>query len=154
MYKRQNNYGPHQHTEKLIPLLISNCLNWKKLPIYGDGKNIRDWLFVEDHCEAICEVLDKGKVGETYNIGGNNQTSNIEIAQKICSILDKLSPNKKGDYSQLIEFVKDRPGHDFRYNLDTSKIKKELNWQPSETFDSGLEKTVSWYFEKYISGEK
>jgi len=149
-----NNYGPYQHTEKLIPLLISNCLNWKKLPIYGDGKNIRDWLYVEDHCEAICEVLDKGKVGETYNIGGNNQTSNIEITKKICSILDNLSPNKKGDHSQLIEFVKDRPGHDFRYNLDTSKIKKELNWQPSETFDSGLEKTVSWYFEKYISVEK
>ena len=149
-----NNYGPNQHTEKLIPLLINNCLNWNKLPIYGDGKNIRDWLFVEDHCDAICEVLEKGKVGETYNIGGNNQTSNFEIARKICSILDMLSPNEKGDHSQLIEFVGDRPGHDFRYNLDISKIRKELDWQPLETFDSGLEKTVTWYLEKHNRNEK
>tara|TARA_B100000989_G_scaffold126381_1_gene93731 strand:+ start:487 stop:1482 length:996 start_codon:yes stop_codon:yes gene_type:complete len=145
-----NNYGPHQHTEKLIPLLISNCLNWKKLPIYGDGKNIRDWLFVTDHCEAIGKILEDGKVGETYNIGGNNQTSNLEIALKICIILDRLSPNKKGNHSELIEFVEDRPGHDFRYNLDTSKIEKELNWKPAETFDSGLEKTIKWYLHKNL----
>ena len=115
---------------------------------------IKQCIFVNKLYKFLFNVLKKGTIGETYNIGGNNQTSNIEITQKICSILDKLSPNKKGNHSQLIEFVQDRPGHDFRYNLDTSKIKKELNWQPSETFDSGLEKTVSWYFEKYISGEK
>ena len=143
-----NNYGPHQFPEKLIPLLIHNCLNNKKLPIYGKGQNIRDWLYVEDHCEAIKEVLLKGSIGETYNIGGNNEKTNIEIVKTVCSTLDEIKPRKNNSsYKELITFVEDRPGHDFRYSLDISKIKKELNWQPQETFESGIRKTILWYLE-------
>ena len=143
-----NNYGPHQFPEKLIPLLIHNCLNNKKLPIYGKGENVRDWLYVEDHCEAIKEVLVKGSIGETYNIGGNNEKTNIEIAETVCSALDEIKPRKNNSsYKELITFVEDRPGHDFRYSLDISKIKKELNWQPQETFESGIRKTILWYLE-------
>ena len=143
-----NNYGPHQFPEKLIPLLIHNCLNNKKLPIYGKGENVRDWLYVEDHCEAIKEVLVKGSIGETYNIGGNNEKTNIEIVKTVCSTLDEIKPRKNNSsYKELITFVEDRPGHDFRYSLDISKIKKELNWQPQETFGSGIRKTILWYLE-------
>ena len=143
-----NNYGPHQFPEKLIPLLIHNCLNNKKLPIYGNGENVRDWLYVEDHCEAIKEVLVKGSIGETYNIGGNNEKTNIEIVKTVCSTLDEIKPRKNNSsYKELITFVEDRPGHDFRYSLDISKIKKELNWQPQETFESGIRKTILWYLE-------
>ncbi len=144
-----NNYGPNQHEEKLIPLIIKNCLEYKDLPIYGDGQNIRDWLYVDDHCEAIRQVLDRGETGHTYNIGGNNQTTNLDIVNIICKLLDDLKPNDKGSYSNLITFVNDRPGHDFRYSLDTTKIEKKLNWFPSETFESGLRKTVKWYLSKY-----
>ena len=143
-----NNYGPHQFPEKLIPLLIHNCLNNKKLPIYGKGENVRDWLYVEDHCEAIKEVLVKGLIGETYNIGGNNEKTNIEIVKTVCSTLDEIKPRKNNSsYKELITFVEDRPGHDFRYSLDILKIKKELNWQPQETFESGIRKTILWYLE-------
>jgi len=143
-----NNYGPHQFPEKLIPLLIHNCLNNKKLPIYGKGENVRDWLYVEDHCEAIKEVLVKGSIGESYNIGGNNEKTNIEIVKTVCSTLDEIKPRKNNSsYKELITFVEDRPGHDFRYSLDISKIKKELNWQPQETFESGIRKTILWYLE-------
>ena len=143
-----NNYGPHQFPEKLIPLLIHNCLNNKKLPIYGKGENVRDWLYVEDHCEAIKEVLVKGSIGETYNIGGNNEKTNIEIVKTVCSTLDEIKPRKNNSsYKELITFVEDRPGHDFRYSLDISKIKKEMNWQPQETFESGIRKTILWYLE-------
>ena len=143
-----NNYGPHQFPEKLIPLLIHNCLNNKKLPIYGKGENVRDWLYVEDHCEAIKEVLVKGSIGETYNIGGNNEKTNIELVKTVCSTLDEIKPRKNNSsYKELITFVEDRPGHDFRYSLDISKIKKELNWQPQETFESGIRKTILWYLE-------
>ena len=143
-----NNYGPHQFPEKLIPLLIHNCLNNKKLPIYGKGENVRDWLYVEDHCEAIKEVLVKGSIGQTYNIGGNNEKTNIEIVKTVCSTLDEIKPRKNNSsYKELITFVEDRPGHDFRYSLDISKIKKELNWQPQETFESGIRKTILWYLE-------
>ena len=143
-----NNYGPHQFPEKLIPLLIHNCINNKKLPIYGKGENVRDWLYVEDHCEAIKEVLVKGSIGETYNIGGNNEKTNIEIVKTVCSTLDEIKPRKNNSsYKELITFVEDRPGHDFRYSLDIFKIKKELNWQPQETFESGIRKTILWYLE-------
>ena len=143
-----NNYGPHQFPEKLIPLLIHNCLNNKKLPIYGKGENVRDWLYVQDHCEAIKKVLVNGSIGETYNIGGNNEKTNIEIVKTVCSTLDEIKPRKNNSsYKELITFVEDRPGHDFRYSLDISKIKKELNWQPQETFESGIRKTILWYLE-------
>ena len=144
-----NNYGPHQHQEKLIPLIITNALENKKLPIYGDGKNIRDWLYVEDHCEAIIKILENGKPGETYNIGGSCEKNNLEVVSEICKILDSIKPKQDGSsYKEQIEFVKDRPGHDFRYSLDTSKIKKDFNWKPKESFSSGLEKTVQWYLDK------
>ena len=144
-----NNYGPHQHQEKLIPLIITNALENKNLPIYGDGKNIRDWLYVEDHCEAIIKILENGKPGETYNIGGSCEKNNLEVVSEICKILDSIKPKQDGSsYKEQIEFVKDRPGHDFRYSLDTSKIKKDFNWKPKESFSSGLEKTVHWYLDK------
>ena len=144
-----NNYGPHQHQEKLIPLIITNALENKNLPIYGDGKNIRDWLYVEDHCEAIIKILENGNPGETYNIGGSCEKNNIEVVSEICKILDSIKPKQDGSsYKEQIEFVKDRPGHDFRYSLDTSKIKKDFNWKPKESFSSGLEKTVQWYLDK------
>ena len=143
-----NNYGPYQFPEKLVPLIISNCVDEKSLPIYGDGQNIRDWLYVKDHCSALYQILKKGKIGEKYNIGGNNEITNIEIAKTICSIMDKIKPlSKEKKYSQLITFVKDRPGHDFRYAVDSSKLKNDLGWEPHENFKSGIKKTVNWYIE-------
>ena len=143
-----NNYGPYQFPEKLIPLMIINCLSNKSLPVYGKGENIRDWLYVEDHCKAINLILQEGAIGDTYNIGGNNEISNLNIVESICTILDKLKPSNSGkSYNQMISFVKDRPGHDFRYAINTTKIKKDLNWEPKETFDSGLIKTIKWYLE-------
>lgn len=139
-----NNYGPLQFPEKLIPLVILNALNNKALPIYGDGKQIRDWLFVMDHCNALNTILEKGVLGETYNIGGESEKTNLEIVEKICAILDELKP-KKESYKKQIQFIKDRPGHDRRYAMDISKIKKELGWQPQENLESGLNKTIRWY---------
>jgi dTDP-glucose 4,6-dehydratase len=141
-----NNYGPYQFPEKLIPLIISNALANKSLPIYGDGMNIRDWLYVSDHCAAIRTVLAKGKVGETYNIGGCNEKNNLEVVNTICEILDELQPAGQSRKS-LITFVKDRPGHDRRYAIDARKIERELNWKPKESFESGIYKTVKWYLE-------
>ena len=144
-----NNYGPHQHEEKLIPLVITKALKNENLPIYGDGKNIRDWLYVEDHCEAIMKILESGKPGETYNIGGNCEKSNLEVVDEICKILDSKNPKQNGSsYSEQIKFVKDRPGHDFRYSLDIAKIENNLNWRPKESFASGLAKTVQWYLDR------
>ena len=143
-----NNYGPYQFPEKLIPLMILNCLSEKKLPLYGDGKNIRDWLFVEDHCDAIYSVLKNGDPGDTFNIGGENEIQNIYIVETICKIMDELKPRiDGGKYSELIIHVKDRPGHDFRYAIDSSKIKEQLNWQPKESFESGIRKTIKWYLD-------
>ena len=140
-----NNYGPYQFPEKLIPLMILNCLSWKPLPIYGDGSNIRDWLYVNDHCKAIKIVFENGKIGETYNIGGNNEIKNIDIVNSICEILDELVPSNKGKYNNLITFVEDRPGHDFRYAINSEKIQKNLGWYPSESFNTGIKKTIEWY---------
>jgi dTDP-glucose 4,6-dehydratase len=143
-----NNYGPRQFPEKLIPLMILNALEGKPLPVYGDGQNVRDWLFVGDHCAALQAVLEKGRSGETYNIGGKCEIKNLDLVRRLCAILDRLSPsNKIPTYASLISFVADRPGHDRRYAIDCSKIQKELGWNPMETFDSGLEKTVRWYLE-------
>lgn len=143
-----NNYGPYQFPEKLIPLMIANCLDEKLLPVYGKGLNIRDWLYVDDHCDAVYTVLQHGKIGETYNIGGNNEIPNIEIVKTICTILDEYRPlvNDKS-HNDLISYVEDRPGHDFRYAIDASKIKTELGWSPKETFESGIRKTIEWYLE-------
>ena len=144
-----NNYGPFQHEEKLIPLMISSCLKGKNLPIYGDGSNIRDWLYVKDHCDALSLVLEKGRTGETYNIGGKNEIKNIEVVTQICSLLDDRYPKKNGDsYSDQISFVEDRLGHDYRYGLNISKIENELGWRPKESFDSGINKTIEWYLKK------
>ena len=143
-----NNYGVYQHAEKLIPLMISNALMGKPLPIYGDGQQIRDWLFVEDHVQALYLVLTKGRVGENYNIGGNCEKTNLEVVKTICQLLEELAPNKPNYikyYEDLMTFVKDRPGHDVRYSLDCSKIYAELGWQPQITFEQGLRKTVEWY---------
>jgi dTDP-glucose 4,6-dehydratase len=141
-----NNYGPFQFPEKLIPLMILNARNGKPLPVYGDGMNVRDWLYVEDHCEAIRTVLARGKSGETYNIGGWNEKPNLEIVETICSILDELCPNDPVvPHVQLRTFVKDRPGHDRRYAMDARKIERELGWRPRETFESGIRKTIEWY---------
>ena len=143
-----NNYGPYQFPEKLIPLMILNCLAEKPLPIYGTGENVRDWLYVQDHCDAINMVLQKGIIGETYNVGGNNEIPNIQIVRDICTILDEVKPAESGNsYHQLITFVKDRPGHDFRYAIDLTKIKQDLGWQPHENFQSGLRKTINWYLD-------
>ena len=142
-----NNYGPFQFPEKLMPLLILNAQQGKPLPVYGDGKNVRDWLYVEDHCEAIAAVLAQGKSGETYNIGGSNEKPNIEIVYRICDLLDEVSPAKGVSRRELITFVKDRPGHDRRYAIDARKIERELQWKAKETFDTGLRKTVRWYLE-------
>ena len=143
-----NNYGPNQFPEKLIPLMIINAILNKSLPIYGSGENVRDWLFVTDHCTAIYTVLKKGKVGETYNIGGNCEKQNVEIVNEICDLLDKLIPKENGQsYKEQIVYVKDRPGHDMRYAIDSSKIKNELGWSPLETFDTGMQKTIKWYLE-------
>ena len=141
-----NNYGPFQFPEKLIPLMIASCIDEKPLPVYGNGENVRDWLFVKDHCSAIYCVLRSGEVGETYNVGGNNEIKNIEIVNIICNYLDEVKPRKSGKkYSDLITFVKDRPGHDFRYAIDSSKILKNLEWNPIESFNSGIKKTIDWY---------
>ena len=143
-----NNYGPCQFPEKLIPHIILSALKGEKLPVYGDGKQIRDWLYVDDHVRALIEVLLKGTPGETYNIGGNNEIRNIDVVKKICTILDSKIPSKLNglnSFSDLISFVKDRPGHDVRYAIDASKIEKELKWTPKESFDSGIKKTISWY---------
>lgn len=141
-----NNYGPLQFPEKLIPLMILNALAGKPLPVYGDGQQIRDWLYVDDHCEAIKLVLAQGRVGETYNIGGNNQPSNLEIVQQLCSLLDELVPNSLfTPHASLIQFVADRPGHDRRYAIDLTKIQSELGWQPRQSLATGLRKTVEWY---------
>jgi len=143
-----NNYGPYQFPEKLIPLMIANCIDEKSLPIYGKGLNIRDWLYVEDHCEAISIVLQNGMIGETYNIGGNNEIRNINIVKTICSVLNELRPRANGEsYAELITHVNDRPGHDYRYAIDASKIKNDLVWSPKETFETGIRKTVQWYLE-------
>jgi dTDP-glucose 4,6-dehydratase len=143
-----NNYGPYQFPEKLIPLMILNACGGKPLPVYGDGKNVRDWLYVEDHCRAIRTVLAGGRVGETYNIGGRSEKKNIEIVDAVCQLLDELSPHDSVvPHNKLVTFVKDRPGHDRRYAMDTRKIERKLNWRPQETFESGLRKTVSWYLE-------
>jgi len=143
-----NNYGPYHFPEKLIPLVILNALAGKPLPIYGDGQQIRDWLYVGDHCSAIREVLAKGKLGETYNIGGWNEKPNIEVVKTICQILDELKPRSDGkSYSEQITFVKDRPGHDRRYAIDASKVERDLGWRPAETFDTGIRKTVQWYLD-------
>ncbi|HEX6530964.1 MAG TPA: dTDP-glucose 4,6-dehydratase [Burkholderiales bacterium] len=139
-----NNYGPRQFPEKLIPLRITSALAGKPLPVYGDGKNVRDWLYVLDHCDAVRLVLERGRPGETYNIGGGAEVANIDLVKKLCTLLGKLRPGK---YADLITFVKDRPGHDRRYAMDASKIARELGWRPRESFDSGLEKTVRWYVE-------
>ena len=141
-----NNYGPYHFPEKLIPLVILNALNGKPLPIYGDGQQIRDWLYVSDHCSAIREVLAKGVLGETYNIGGWNEKANIDVVKTICTILDELNPRADGKpYVDQITYVKDRLGHDRRYAIDASKIERELGWRPAETFDTGIRKTVQWY---------
>ena len=143
-----NNYGPYQFPEKLIPLMIINCLHEKPLPVYGEGVNVRDWLFVLDHCDAISSVLSKGQVGETYNVGGNNEIQNIQVVKMICGILDEIFPRSNGSsYNDLISFVKDRPGHDFRYAIDAGKIERDLCWRPRETFETGLRKTLTWYLE-------
>ena len=158
-----NNYGPYHFPEKLIPHVILNAIQGKDIPVYGNGSQIRDWLYVDDHVNALLQVLLNGKVGETYNIGGNNEKKNIEVVLSICDLLEELAPEKKvkelKNYKDLIKFVDDRPGHDLRYAIDASKIKNDLNWLPSETFETGLKKTVKWYldnknwYERIISGK-
>ena len=139
-----NNYGPYHFPEKLIPLVIIKALHGEALPVYGNGQHVRDWLFVEDHARALLKVLEKGAAGETYNIGGHNEHTNLEVVQSICTLLDELAPSD-APHSDLIEFVTDRPGHDLRYAIDASKIERELGWAPEETFESGLRKTVEWF---------
>jgi dTDP-glucose 4,6-dehydratase len=155
-----NNYGPYQFPEKLIPLIIQNAVSGKNLPVYGDGLNVRDWLYVADHCTAIREVLARGRVGETYNIGGRAECSNIDVVRTLCTLLDELHPDSRvTPHERLITFVRDRPGHDRRYAMDCAKLENELGWRPSETFESGIRKTVSWYLEhsdwvqNIVSGE-
>ncbi len=142
-----NNYGPYHFPEKLIPLMIVNALAGKPLPIYGDGLNVRDWLYVGDHCSGVRAVLERGRLGETYNIGGWNEKTNREIVHTICALLDELRPDPAGPYRRLITYVADRPGHDRRYAIDACKIERELGWRPAETFDSGIRKTVQWYLD-------
>jgi len=143
-----NNYGPFQFPEKLIPLVILHALSGKPIPVYGDGQNVRDWLFVADHCEAIRLVLARGRVGETYNIGGHNELKNLDVVNTICSVLDELrSQHAVLPHSKLITYVTDRPGHDRRYAMDIGKIESELNWRPRETFETGIRKTIHWYLE-------
>ncbi len=143
-----NNYGPHQFPEKLIPLMITQALAGQPLPVYGDGLNVRDWLYVLDHCGAIRVVLAKGRPGETYNIGGNSEKKNLELVHTLCALLDQARPRKGGRYAELIAMVKDRPGHDRRYAIDASKIESELGWRPKENFETGLRKTIDWYLDK------
>ena len=150
-----NNYGPFHFPEKLIPLVILNALNEKPLPIYGDGMQVRDWLYVSDHCAAIRCVLEKGALGETYNVGGWNEKANLDVVKTICAILDELRPRANGaSYAEQIRFVTDRPGHDRRYAIDASKLERELGWKPTETFDTGIRKTIKWYLEhpEWVAG--
>jgi dTDP-glucose 4,6-dehydratase len=143
-----NNYGPYHFPEKLIPLVIHNALAGKPLPIYGDGQQVRDWLYVQDHCRAIMRVLEAGRVGETYNIGGWNEKPNLDVVRSLCAVLDELQPRVDGQsYAEQITFVKDRPGHDKRYAIDARKIERELGWKAQETFESGIAKTVRWYLD-------
>ena len=142
-----NNYGPYQFPEKLIPLIIHNALAGKPLPIYADGQNVRDWLYVSDHCSAIRRVLEDGRLGETYNIGGWNELNNMEVVNTVCQLLDELQPDSAGSYSRLIAFVEDRAGHDRRYAIDARKIERELGWKPAESFETGIRKTVRWYLD-------
>jgi len=142
-----NNYGPYHFPEKLIPLMIVNALAGKPLPVYGDGQQVRDWLYVKDHCAAIREVLARGTVGQTYNVGGWNEKPNLDIVHTVCTLLDELRPDPAGPYRRLITYVTDRPGHDRRYAIDARKLERELGWKPAETFESGINKTVAWYLE-------
>ncbi|MEY2892511.1 MAG: hypothetical protein RJA98_2419 [Pseudomonadota bacterium] len=142
-----NNYGPYHFPEKLIPLMIVNALAGKALPVYGDGQQVRDWLYVTDHCSAIREVLARGTLGETYNVGGWNEKPNIEIVKTVCALLDEMRPDPAGSYSRLITYVTDRPGHDRRYAIDARKLERELGWKPAETFETGIRKTVRWYLD-------
>jgi len=143
-----NNYGPFHFPEKLIPLMIVNALAGKPLPVYGDGMQVRDWLYVKDHCSAIRRVLEGGRLGETYNVGGWNEKPNLEIVRTVCALLDELRPRSDGQpYASQISYVKDRPGHDRRYAIDARKIERELGWKPAETFESGIRKTVQWYLD-------
>ena len=142
-----NNYGPYQFPEKLVPVVILNALAGKALPIYGNGNNIRDWLYVEDHADALLLVLEKGSVGRKYNIGGENELTNLEMVHSLCHILDSLKPRSKGSYIELVEFVEDRPGHDARYAIDPSRMRTELGWRPSVSVEQGLEKTIRWYLD-------
>lgn len=154
-----NNYGPYHFPEKLIPLMITNALSGKPLPVYGDGQNVRDWLYVGDHCAAIREVLARGRLGETYNVGGWNEKTNLDVVYTLCDLLDELKPKAAGSYRDQITFVKDRPGHDRRYAIDARKLERELGWKPAETFETGLRKTVQWYLDNQawvqdvVSGE-
>jgi len=145
-----NNYGPFQFPEKLIPLMILNARDGKPLPVYGDGQNVRDWLYVEDHCAAIATVLARGRTWETYNIGGGNEKRNLDIVGTICDLVDEMTPHRGASRRDLIHFVKDRPGHDRRYAMNASKIERELGWKPQETFESGLRKTVRWYLDNEV----
>jgi dTDP-glucose 4,6-dehydratase len=149
-----NNYGPLHFPEKLIPLMIVNALAAKALPVYGDGQQVRDWLYVKDHCAAIREVLERGRVGETYNVGGWNEKANLEIVHAVCALLDEMKPDARGSYRRLVTHVADRPGHDRRYAIDAGKIERELGWRPAETFDSGLRKTVRWYLDNRVWTER
>jgi dTDP-glucose 4,6-dehydratase len=142
-----NNYGPYHFPEKLIPLMITNALTGKALPVYGDGQNVRDWLYVRDHCSAIREVLARGRVCETYNVGGWNEKTNLDVVHTLCDLLDEFKPKASGSYRDQIAFVKDRPGHDRRYAIDARKLERELGWKPVETFETGLRKTVQWYLD-------
>jgi dTDP-glucose 4,6-dehydratase len=142
-----NNYGPYQFPEKLIPLMLLNATQGKPLPVYGEGTNVRDWLYVEDHCEAIWTVIEKGKVGETYNVGGNNEVRNIDVVHQLCALLGEELGKSEAEYRGLITYVKDRPGHDFRYAIDSTKLQRECGWAPKETFETGLRKTVRWYLD-------
>lgn len=144
-----NNYGPKQHNEKLIPTIIRKAILGENIPIYGDGKNVRDWLYVLDHCKGIELVFKNGKAGETYNIGGRNERNNLYIADTICEILDELQPKTEGSYKEQIVFVKDRPGHDLRYAIDATKIETELGWKADENFETGIRKTIAWYLNKF-----
>jgi dTDP-glucose 4,6-dehydratase len=142
-----NNYGPYHFPEKLIPLVILNALERRELPIYGKGDNIRDWLYVDDHAKALALVMEKGVPGEAYNVGGNNERTNLEVVETICSVLDELRPKSHGSYRDQITFVPDRPGHDKRYAIDATKLKTELGWKPEENFDTGIRRTIKWYLD-------
>jgi dTDP-glucose 4,6-dehydratase len=148
-----NNYGPFQHGEKFIPTVIRSCLRQQPIPVYGDGSNIRDWLYVEDHCRGIEAVVRRGHLGETYNIGGCNEWANLDIVKRICTLLDEHRP-EHAPHERLISFVTDRPGHDWRYAIDAGKMKREFGWQPRETFDTGIAKTVDWYLQRHIAASQ